>query len=167
MAMTAPKPAASLNAGLLARKGAARPAMRSQLQGQLPQATAAFSNHHEDDLGWNDMGHDDAPAISPVVNIVEPEAPVPQSAPVPVVVQQQQILAEQIAPSRPAKVKLEAISHRAAFTLRLDAQRHLRLRLASAVVHRSAQQLVTDALDQFLASFPDLDVVAEQIKPNR
>ena len=39
---------------------------------------------------------------------------------------------------------------RAAFTLRLDSDRHLKLRLASAVTHRSAQQLVAHALDQFL-----------------
>ncbi len=41
---------------------------------------------------------------------------------------------------------------RAAFTLRLDADRHLQLRLASAVAHRSAQALMIDALDAFLAT---------------
>ena len=39
---------------------------------------------------------------------------------------------------------------KAAFTLRLDAKRHLKLRLACAVNGRSAQQLVTDALDHLL-----------------
>lgn len=51
---------------------------------------------------------------------------------------------------------------KAAFTLRLDPQRHLRLRLASAVTGRSAQQLLTEALDELLASMPDLDSLAEQ-----
>jgi hypothetical protein len=41
---------------------------------------------------------------------------------------------------------------KAAFTLRLDADRHLKLRLVCAVSHRSAQQVVTDALDTFLAT---------------
>jgi hypothetical protein len=39
---------------------------------------------------------------------------------------------------------------KAAFTLRLDPDRHLRLRLCAAVSHRSAQMIVTQALDEFL-----------------
>lgn len=50
--MAEPKPLASLSAGLLARKGAARPAMRRQAQ--LPGGYFGGS----DDLGWNDMGYD-------------------------------------------------------------------------------------------------------------
>ncbi|MEP6982919.1 MAG: hypothetical protein ABI853_04660 [Sphingomicrobium sp.] len=53
---------------------------------------------------------------------------------------------------------------RAAFTLRLDPNRHLKLRLACAVDGRSAQQLVTDALDQLLERMPDLDGLAEKAK---
>lgn len=53
---------------------------------------------------------------------------------------------------------------RTAFTLRLDADRHLRLRLASAVSHRSAQDLVTEALDAFLDSRPGLDVLVAQAR---
>src|SRR5690242_13181133 len=44
---------------------------------------------------------------------------------------------------------------KAAFTLRLDPERHLKLRLACAVNGRSAQQLVTDALDELLGLIPD------------
>lgn len=44
---------------------------------------------------------------------------------------------------------------KAAFTLRLDPDRHLRLRLICAVTHRSAQQVVTQALDEFLARQPE------------
>jgi predicted DNA-binding protein len=54
---------------------------------------------------------------------------------------------------------------KAAFTLRLDHQRHLRLRLASAVTGRSAQHLVTEALDQFLESLEGIDALASQIDP--
>ena len=53
---------------------------------------------------------------------------------------------------------------KAAFTLRLDPDRHLKLRLACAVDGRSAQQLVTDALDQLLERMPDLDGLAEKAK---
>lgn len=52
---------------------------------------------------------------------------------------------------------------KAAFTLRLDEGRHLRLRLASAVTGQSAQQLVTGALDAFLESLPEVDDLARQI----
>ena len=61
----------------------------------------------------------------------------------------------------PALVPIRA---KAAFTLRLDAERHLRLRLASATANRSAQQLVTEALDRFLADQPGLDALVAQAK---
>lgn len=54
---------------------------------------------------------------------------------------------------------------KAAFTLRLDPDRHLKLRLACAVDGRSAQMLVTAALDQLLASMPELQDMAA--KANR
>jgi hypothetical protein len=53
---------------------------------------------------------------------------------------------------------------KAAFTLRLDPSRHLRLRLACAVNGSSAQQLVTDALDQLLEHMPELDAMAASAK---
>ena len=53
--------------------------------------------------------------------------------------------------------------HKAAFTLRLDEERHLRLRLASAVSGRSAQQIVTGALDAFLESLPEIAELARQL----
>ncbi|RED15833.1 hypothetical protein DFR46_0840 [Parasphingopyxis lamellibrachiae] len=46
-----------------------------------------------------------------------------------------------------------------AFTLRLDKERHLKLRLASAVLNQSAQRLVTEALDQFLEQHPDVQAL--------
>ena len=48
--------------------------------------------------------------------------------------------------------------------LRLDPERHLKLRLACAVNGRSAQQLVTDALDQLLEAMPELDAMADKAK---
>jgi predicted transcriptional regulator len=55
---------------------------------------------------------------------------------------------------------------KAAFTLRLDPDRHLRLRLACAVTHRSAQQIVTEALDEFLTSIPGIDTIASHVPGN-
>ena len=53
---------------------------------------------------------------------------------------------------------------KAAFTLRLDPDRHLKLRLACAVDGRSAQMLVTKALDDLLAGMPELGKMAEKAK---
>ncbi|WP_395629044.1 hypothetical protein [Sphingorhabdus sp.] len=55
------------------------------------------------------------------------------------------------------------LKEKAAFTLRLDSDRHLKLRLACAVRHQSAQQLVTDALDALLGSMPEIDDLASHV----
>ena len=71
----------------------------------------------------------------------------------------------QAAPSRSTKPRaVPGSKGKAAFTLRLDPQRHLKLRLACAVNGRSAQQLVTDALDQLLVGMPELDAMADKAK---
>jgi hypothetical protein len=55
---------------------------------------------------------------------------------------------------------------KSAFTLRLDGERHLKLRLACAVSNRSAQQLVTAALDAFIEEMPEIGQLASQL-PNK
>ena len=73
--------------------------------------------------------------------------------------------AVQAAPRRPSKPRaLPGSKGKAAFTLRLDPERHLKLRLACAVNGRSAQQLVTDALDRLLVGMPELDAMADKAK---
>ena len=73
------------------------------------------------------------------------------------------VRAETPAPARSARPRAAPGSKaKAAFTLRLDPARHLKLRLACAVTGRSAQQLVTDALDQLLGDMPELDSMAER-----
>jgi hypothetical protein len=199
------KPFASLSSGLLARKGAARPAMRPQGFGQ---AGASL-----EDLGWDDMGFDppkpaavardsdhDAfgddvieyprghstgltPVQSPVhhqhaeianrltdeedaeldetAELDDPvvEVPVPPAAPVAV------LRPRTSAPRRaPAPRSVPGSKAKAAFTLRLDPERHLKLRLACAVDGRSAQQLVTQALDHLLERMPEVDVMAAKAK---
>ena len=67
--------------------------------------------------------------------------------------------------SRPA-TKSRTRNAKTAFTLRMDPDRHLKLRLATAVKNISAQQLVTKAVDEYLRSIPELEGLAERI-PSR
>ena len=163
------KPMASLSSGLLARKGQARPAMRSQGFGGFAGTPLAG-----DDLGWNDMGTGDAPApvLAPPVVATAPVVP---AGPVPTVLVERAALAAQIeAPQAPATVSVATATRirretqhggKAAFTLRVDADRHLRLRLASAITNRSAQDLVTEALDALLAAVPEVEALVAQLPP--
>lgn len=208
--MNEPKPLASLSGSLLARKGAARPAMRPQVQRLNIDELEAPA--HLEDLGWDDMGEQpDVPARTAEVlpltpNPVTPEAKEEAEAEdraaaaqlaeharlmstgqVPEVVRQQDMLAEKIAavpepeaerPSppkprvaTPARQQFAASAtatrkqaKRAAFTLRLDEDRHLKLRLASTIHGRSAQQLVTQALDRLFDEMPELELLAAQVK---
>ena len=198
-----PKPFASLSSGLLARKGAARPAMKPQGFGQM-------GGGNLEDLGWNDMGFEppkpaDAPrdathdafgddvvehprahptGLTPVGSPVHDqqaeiedrlateeldeefdetaEPYVSDAEPVAVVAPAPVITA---APKRAPKARSAAgTKGKAAFTLRLDPERHLKLRLACAVDGRSAQQIVTDAVDRLLANMPELDAMAVKAK---
>lgn len=154
---------ASLSPALLARKGGAKPAMRPQNTAGVTDGKAAAANL--EDLGWNDMGEEVAPKAARVVrmnSVVEtPVAPVAS----PVRATLDRIQAKLDAPSapRPAARKAANDIRRAAFTLRLDQERHLKLRLACTVRGRSAQQIVTDALDQLLAQMPEIDSLAAQV----
>ncbi|WP_028969918.1 hypothetical protein [Sphingomonas sp. URHD0057] len=211
MASSEPKPFASLSSGLLARKGAARPAMKPQGFGQM-------GGGNLEDLGWNDMGfeapkpveasrdatHDAfgddvvehprahptglTPVGSPVhdqqaeiedrfeadeaeedvdetaeqyeVEVSQPEASEPEAAPLAVV----RPISTPAMKRAPQPRSAPGSKGKAAFTLRLDPPRHLKLRLACAVDGRSAQQIVTDALDRLLANMPELDAMAEKAK---
>lgn len=164
------KPAfASLSAGLLARKGTAKPAMRPQL----------FKFVENDDLGWNDMGTDmltpeqmaivspnppaaDMTEISPAVVVGDAQNFV-QSEPPHVILQRQELQqafppAQPVPSIAPRSRAAAGAKPKSAFTLRLDQERHLKLRLASAYTHRSAQQLLVEALDKYLAEYlPHVD----------
>ncbi|HSQ96732.1 MAG TPA: hypothetical protein VLM18_11645 [Croceibacterium sp.] len=201
--MNDPKPLASLGPSLLARKGAAKPAMRPQAPGFTAVKEAAQSL---EDLGWNDMGEDDAAAdhsaevlqLTPAPHNAEAEAKTDEGSPKPKVRTMHEELALRLAESgqdpnsvpaiplrkkdalveskpvvaavpraraeAPVARKSDSFSRRAAFTLRLDAKRHLKLRLASTVRNRSAQQLVTEALDRFLNDIPEIEALAAQVQ---
>jgi hypothetical protein len=209
--MSDPKPLASLSPTLLARKGAAKPAMRRQVH--YPDSLARMAS--EDDLGWNDMGdeehagpstaepstaepgserlHDAGGDVVPIKAQVElPVEPIK-----PMVIHHQEEIARQvIAPAavhvpvhlpspaapqeavhapapvmayQPAKPRRSALEsgRRAAFTLRMDAERHLKLRLACTIRNRSAQQLITEALDKLIDDLPDLATLAAQVAQRR
>jgi hypothetical protein len=204
--MNEPKPFASLGPTLLARKGGAKPAMRPQvasmgMSGGGAQGAHALKQDFDalEDLGWNDMGEDDAPAdrsadivaLTPAPANPESEAKTDAGSPKPLVRSIHEELAEllekgetelPVPKPKPPKAQPKAEpavtrsrgtastakkdSRRAAFTLRLDAKRHLKLRLASTVKNRSAQQLVTAALDKYLAEIPEVEALAAQVKRN-
>ena len=136
--------------------------------GLTPVQSPVHSQQAEIEERFNAADESNEEEIDETAELYEPEAedvPIaedvvaePMFVPVPAVV--------------PARVPRRAPSPRsapgskgkAAFTLRLDPDRHLKLRLASAVGGRSAQQLVTDALDQLLERMPDLDGLAAKAK---
>lgn len=178
---------ASLSPTLLARKGGAKPAMRRQLASSLAafDGQAARNTDELEDLGWNDMGEDEAPRSADVLSLTpEPANPDAEAetrvhdqaaaeALVPEVVKQQERVADSVAEARapirtaaPKRARRSALARgkRAAFTLRLDADRHLKLKLASTIKNVSAQQLVTQALDQLLENMPDLGDLVAQVK---
>ncbi len=186
--MTESKAFASLSSALLARKGHARPAMRPQgSSGFLPRA--AISPH--DDLGWNDMGNGSGRPPHQIADVVpiSPELALAPGTdrPAPSPVRQQAEIIRALAmphrptvsgpssPARPGERKQRPVAGakgRAAFTLRLDSDRHLKLRLACAVQNRSAQTIVADALDLFLESQPEITALAatartQKLRTNR
>mgnify|MGYP006143826853 FL=1 len=159
---------ASLSPTLLARKGGAKPAMRPQhaALASMPASDTPVDAEKLEDLGWNDMGeNDDQPQTADIVQLTPmarlPEATVSSPAAEPEVRRQRDAIAQRIAPAR--KTKIER-SNRAAFTLRLDTDRHLKLRLACTMRDCSAQALVTEALDAWLGTMPELEALAAQVK---
>ncbi len=88
---------------------------------------------------------------------VDPET-VDQESIAPKSVVQKPIVKKAKAAKKPASAKTKA-----AFTLRLDPERHLKLRLACAINNISAQKFVTDALDKKLSEMDQIDHLSGQI----
>lgn len=150
--------------------------MRAQAFGQ---AGASF-----EDLGWNDMGDGEASdrAPRPIAALTPAVAPADEPlAPASPALEQQRVIedafgetpashtkeadapADKVDPILDLTVPVPGVGRKSAFTLRLDHDRHLRLRLACAVQHRSAQRVVIAALDTYLDSLPDLDTFVRQV----
>jgi hypothetical protein len=191
--MSEPKPFASLSSGLLARKGQARPAMRPQGftggyaslagiedlgwndMGHMPEPMADVHPLYQDDqivpppdgvppvlAQRHALKEEFEPVLDEAVaEEAETVAETVVTAPVPVLETFEPRPVSVAAASRIARATQH--KNKAAFTLRLDEDRHLRLRLASAVSGRSAQQIVTGALDAFLESLPEVGELARQL----
>lgn len=152
---------ASLGPTLLARKGGAKPAMRPQLA-PLPETVA---DEALEDLGWNDMGQEEESGAD-IVPISQDAANTDiADADSPVVKKQQKKLEDQVrAKATKPKTKAVKAGRRAAFTLRLDADRHLKLRLAATIQGKSAQAVVTEALDALLDQIDDLEALVQRMQ---
>jgi hypothetical protein len=149
---------ASLSPRLLARKGSARPAMRPQVAPLTDFPSATPYPIHED-LGWNDMGEASEAPVQPA-RVVPISGKDHGSPATPEVLVRRKMLARTLAESegRPVVAK----GKRAAFTLRIDPERHFKLRLACSVTQRSAQQLLTEALDMMLDQVPEIQPMASK-----
>ncbi len=171
------KPAGSLSSTMLARKGDARPGQRYMPEPglEIPERTRVIKfgadmlapNHapvaataavdvfepFTDALDFPayEPAHDDAPGTQYVPLATTPLAP-PAVRPS-LVAPAPALNDEEI--WQPLAIALPARSRKSAFTLRLDSDRHLRLRLLSAHQHRSAQQIVIEAVDRLLADVFD------------
>ena len=148
--MARPESRPSLPSALLARKGSARPAMRPQ-DFDAPAPEDAL-----DDLGWNGMN-----GSHPKVLVEREALKVEIERPVTTASKASRIGRGASAKPRGAKAK----GAKAAFTLRLDTDRHRRLRLASAVTGLSSQHIVTQALDAFLLTVPEVDARVAHLPP--
>ena len=152
--MARPESRPSLPSALLARKGSARPAMRPQdLDAPAPDEAPTDAL---DDLGWNDMA-----GSHPQVLVEREALKVEIERPAAAASKASRIGLGASAKPRGAKAK----GAKAAFTLRLDTDRHRRLRLARAVTGRSSQHLVTQALDAFLLTVPEVDARVAHLPP--
>ena len=143
---------ASLNPTLLARKGGAKPAMRPQLAATISALPMAANEAALEDLGWNDLGEDAEVHTADIVELTPPQGRRAEISRI-------GSTGAQTKPRQKAKEQ----GKRAAFTLRLDAERHLKLRLASTIRDVSAQELVTEALDALLDSMPEVNAMASQV----
>jgi len=185
---------ASLNPALLARKGGAKPAMRPQLHPLPESVQSECIDPEQlEDLGWNDMGAESAEPIQKSAQVlhltpataedsaleseIEETAPLQSAAPAAgkaSVSPENQSHDEIVAAAKRArkatdapaarKIATGSSGRRAAFTLRLDTDRHLKLRLAATMQGQSAQALVTKALDHMFSQIDDLDALAQRMK---
>ena len=107
-----------------------------------------------------------APQAEPMAEPVAlAHEPTPEAAPEPAVTLSPPVKPVSVATARRIDRETTTRHLKAAFTLRLDHDRHLRLRLASALTNASAQQLVTEALDHFLQSLPEVEGLVRQLPP--
>lgn len=152
------KPFASLTGSLLARKGAARPAMRSHVSldwaGIEPEAAVvpdaeplATTLPLAEVVALEEAGEDDS----------RPEV-------LRQIAQLSAVLDRKVAANRRAALDVEQLpGKKVAFTLRLDPRRHALLRACCTAERRSAQSLLIEALDRLVDATPGLEDVLAQL----
>jgi len=124
--MLEPKPAASLTAGLLVRKGEARPAMSPGL------------------------------VLEPVEGLTPRQITLPRPEHKPAIIEVKPAEAQDNTPvhgaakSKAAPAPRGQSQRRVAFTFRLDPERHLNLRVVAIFNRTSAQKILEEALDRYL-----------------
>ena len=161
------RPAASLSASLLARRSGAQPTMRRHVLGGFVSVTPGF-----DDLGLNDMDEKRASTDAiPAVLSLEASDPSPVARQIEMLAERMKgnhaTAPEPLAPEASGKVNPEAKARKVAFTLRLDAERHLRLRFLSAMSNKSAQQFLVAALDRLVAEHDQTERLAGDVAAGR
>jgi hypothetical protein len=124
----------------------------SPVHSQQAEIAGRLSSFAPDDAGEEEADE--------TAELYEPEDESFQASAAPVVHVAPVAKAAVVARRAPVSRAAPGAKGKAAFTLRLDRERHLKLRLASAVSGQSAQILVTQALDQMLAAMPELDAMA-------
>lgn len=166
--MTTPetKPFASLTGSLLARKGAARPAMRSHVSldwAGIEPAVAEPAAAEESPLG-------EALPLAPSLPLAEvvalEEAGEDDNRPEVLrqIAQLSAVMGRKVAANRRAGLDVEHLPGRkVAFTLRLDPRRHALLRACCTAERRSAQSLLVEALDRLVDATPGLEEVLAQL----
>jgi len=155
------KPFASLTGSLLARKGAARPAMRSHVsldwagvEPAMPQAQP-----EPDALPLTDVV-----ALADVVALEEAGEDDSRPEVLRQIAQLTAVINRKVAANRRATLDVERLpGKKVAFTLRLDPRRHALLRACCTAEQRSAQSLLIEALDRLVDATPGLEDVLAQL----
>ncbi|GAB5488746.1 MAG: hypothetical protein Pars2KO_23160 [Parasphingorhabdus sp.] len=129
---------------------------------QQQNEIAAKLNPEKEDKRTEKAGQNSDPVPPPPLSISKEVKPLEEHS---AVVKAAREVKQRPRKARPA-TKSRTRKAKAAFTLRLDADRHLKLRLATAVKNESAQQLVTKAVDEYLKNIPELDDLAQRV-PSR
>jgi hypothetical protein len=149
------KPFASLTGSLLARKGAARPAMRSHVSLDWAGVEPAMPQAQPEP---------DALPLADVVALEEAGEDDSRPEVLRQIAQLTAVINRKVAANRRATLDVERLpGKKVAFTLRLDPRRHALLRACCTAEQRSAQSLLIEALDRLIDATPGLEDVLAQL----
>lgn len=163
------KEQARLTSELLARKGFALPGTRPAHVyhspfGALPATPTPESDANTqstplldvEDRKIPDSMENSSPPNQWTQSTLQDAAGEPDALP-----QKNEIAPENLPSANPASTKSHAVGKRVAMTLRLDDDRHLKLRLVAAHGKTSCQKILIEALDSYLNGLTEADMPAE------